>query len=100
MIHAFPVDRTQLFGTNVVSGFAFLAVPQTISCLLLVIVALCHGVSEVYYVAYWWLLALGTDIVAFSIVTFCAMFTGHLLALPVYAIVLNYFSYSMKISRK
>ncbi len=93
MIHAFPVDRTQLFGTNVISGLLFLAIPQTISCVLLAIVALLNGVMEVYYVAYWWLLAVGTDIVAMSVVTFCAMFTGHLLALPVYAIVLNYFSY-------
>ena len=93
MIHAFPVDRIQLFGTNVLSGIAFLAVPQTISCVLLAIVALCNGVMEVYYIAYWWLLALGTDVVAFSVVTFCAMFTGHLLALPVYTGILNYFSY-------
>ncbi|MBQ6844638.1 MAG: hypothetical protein IJO60_08400 [Agathobacter sp.] len=93
MIHAFPVDRTQLFGTNVISGFSFLAVPQTISSVLLVIVAMCNGVSEVYYVAYWWLLALGTDIVAIAVVTFCAMFTGHLVALPVYALIVNYFSY-------
>ena len=93
MIHAFPVDRTQLFGTNVISGISFLAVPQTISCLILSIVALCQGVNEVHYVAYWWLLALGTDIVAIAVVTFCAMFTGHLAALPVYAIIVNYFSY-------
>lgn len=93
MIHAFPVDRTQLFGTNIISGICFLAVPQTISSLLLGVVALCNGVTEVYYVAYWWLMALGTDIVAIAVVTFCAMFTGHLLALPVYAIVVNYFSY-------
>lgn len=93
MIHAFPVDRTQLFGTNVLSGVAFLAVPQTISCLLLAIVAVCNGIHEIYYVVYWWLLALGTDIVAFAVVTFCAMFTGHLMALPVYTIIVNYFSY-------
>ena len=33
MIHAFPIDRVQLFGTNVLSGISFLAVPQTISSL-------------------------------------------------------------------
>lgn len=93
MMHAFPVDRTQLFGTNVISGISFLAIPQTISCLLLAIVAACNGVAELHYVAYWWLLVLGTDIVAFSVVTFCAMFTGHLLALPAYAVIVNYFSY-------
>ncbi len=93
MMHAFPVDRTQLFGTNVISGLTFLVVPQTISCLLLMIVALCNGVAEVHYVAYWWLLAVGTDFVAFAFVTFCAMFTGHLIALSVYAVIVNCFSY-------
>ena len=93
MIHAFPVDRTQLFGTNVVSGLFFLAVPQTISSILLAIVALCSGVMEIHYVLFWWLLSLGTDVVAMAVVTFCAMFTGHLMALPVYAVIVNYFSY-------
>lgn len=93
MIHAFPVDRTQLFGTNVISGISFLAVPQTISCVLLAIVALCNGVNEIHYIVYWWLLALGTDIVAFAVITFSAMFTGHAIALPVIALVINYFSY-------
>lgn len=93
MIHALPVDRTQLFGTNVISGLLFLAIPQTISAILLVMVALCNGIMEVYYVAYWLLLAFGTDIVAMAVVTFCAMFTGHILALPAYAFIINCLSY-------
>ena len=93
MIHALPVDRTQLFGTNVISGLLFLAGPQTISIILTIIVALCNGVKEVYYAFYWLLLAFGTDIVAMAVVTFCAMFTGHVLALPVYAVVVNFFSW-------
>lgn len=93
MIHALPVDRTQLFGTNVISGILFLAVPQTISSILLAIVALCNGVSEIHYIGYWLLLVIGTDIVAMAVVNFCAMFTGHILALPVYALIVNYLSY-------
>lgn len=93
MIHALPVDRTQLFGTNVISGILFLAVPQTISSILLVIVALCNGIMEVHYVLYWLLMAIGIDFIAIAVVTFCAMFTGHILALPVFALIVNYFSY-------
>lgn len=93
MIHALPVDRTQLFGTNVISGILFLAVPQAISSVLLMIVALCNGIHEIHYVLYWLFMAIGIDIIAMAVVTFCAMFTGHLLALPVYAFIVNYFSY-------
>lgn len=93
MIHALPVDRTQLFCTNVLSGVLFLAVPQTVSAILTVIVALCNGIMEVHYVGYWLLLAIGTDVMAMAVVTFCAMFTGHIIALPVYAVIVNYLSY-------
>ena len=85
MIHAFPVDRTQLFVTNVISGLAFLAVPQTLSAVVTAMIALCNGISEVHYAGIWLLLMLGVDVVTFSVVTFCAMITGHIVALPVYA---------------
>lgn len=93
MIHAFPVDRKQLFGTNVISSLCFLIVPQMISGLLLMIVAVSNGITEIYYVLYWLGLSIATDITALAIVTFCAMITGHLLALPVYAVIFNYLSY-------
>lgn len=93
MIHALPVDRTQLFGTNVISGLLFLAVPQTISALLLILAGLCNGIAEVYTVFYWLFMVFGIDIVAMAIITICAMLTGHLLALPVYAVIINGFSY-------
>lgn len=93
MIHSLPVDRTQLFCTNVISGIAFLAVPQLFSAVLTAIVAISFGISEVQYIAIWFLMTLGTDIVAFAFVTFCAMFTGHIVALPVYVCIVNYFVY-------
>lgn len=93
MIHALPVDRTQLFGTNVLSGLAFLIVPQVFVALLSVVVCLAYGITRIHYLGIWLLMAMGTSVVAFSIITFCAMFTGLLVALPVYVIILNLLSH-------
>lgn len=93
MIHSLPVDRTQLFGTNVLSGLAFLIVPQVVVSILSVIVCLAYGITKVHYLGIWLLMTMGTSFVAFSIVTFCAMFTGLLVALPVYVIIFNLLSH-------
>ena len=93
MIHALPVDRTQLFGTNVLSGLAFLIVPQVLVAFLSVIVCLAYGITRVHYLGLWLLMAMGTAFVAFSIITFCAMFTGLLVALPAYVIIFNLLSH-------
>lgn len=93
MIHSLPVDRTQLFGTNVLSGLAFLIVPQVLVSILSVIVCLAYGITKVHYLGIWLLMTMGTSFVAFSIVTFCAMFTGLLVALPVYVIIFNLLSH-------
>ncbi len=90
MIHSLPVDRNQLFGTNVISGFSFLIVPLFFVALLMTIVALCNGVPGVGNIWIWFLIMAGTAFSAFSIVTFCAMFTGHSAALPIYVVILNY----------
>ena len=93
MIHSLPVDRTELFGTNVISGLAFLIVPQILTFLVSVSVCLSYGMTRVEYLAIWLLMAMATAFIAFSFVTVCAMFTGQLFALPVYVIVVNFFSY-------
>ena len=93
MIHSLPVDRTQLFGTNVLSGLAFLIVPQVFAAILSAIVCLAYGITRVHYLGIWLLMAMGTSIVAFAIITFCAMFTGILVALPAYVIIVNLLSH-------
>ena len=93
MIHSLPVDRNQLFGTNVISGLTFLAIPQIFTFLVSVFVCLGAGMTRVEYLAYWVLLCLGIDFIAFGIVTFCAFFTGQLVTLPIYVIILNGLSY-------
>ena len=93
MIHSLPVDRTQLFGTNVISGLSFLIVPQVVVAILSTIVCLSYGITRVDYLGIWLLMAMGSAVVAFSIVTFCAMFTGLLVALPAYVIIVNLLSH-------
>lgn len=93
MIHSLPVDRTQLFGTSVISGFAFLIIPQILTFLITMFLCLANGVTHIEYLGIWLLILMGISIVAFSIVTFCAFFTGQLFALPVYVIVFNSLAY-------
>ncbi len=93
MIHSLPVDRRELYGTNVISGIAFLAVPQVVVFLITVLICLAEGVTQVEYLAIWLLVMLATDVIAFSVVTFCAMFTGLLVAVPIYVVVVNCLAY-------
>ena len=89
MIHSLPTNRTELFGTNMLSGLTFLAAPQVLTFVVSVLVCLCAGVTRVEYLALWLLFVLATDIIAFSIVVFCVMFTGQMIALPVYVVIVN-----------
>lgn len=93
MIHSLPVDRTQLFGTNVISGLAFLAVPQILTFFVTLFLCLGYGVTHVEYLAIWLLICFAIDFIFFGMVTFCAFFTGQLVAMPIYIIVLNSLSF-------
>ncbi|MBO5097392.1 MAG: ABC transporter permease [Agathobacter sp.] len=93
MIHSLPVDRTELFGTNVISGLAFLIVPQILTFVITILVCLSEGVTKVEYIAMWLLFAMAVAFIAFGFVTVCAFFTGQLVAMPLYVIWLNVFAY-------
>lgn len=90
MIHALPVTRKELFFTNVVSGLSFLWIPELLTFLLSVFVCLANGISLVQYLGMWVLSVMGISLFLFSLVVFCSMFTGQILALPVYFFVLNF----------
>ncbi len=90
MIHALPVDKTQLFGTNVVSGLAFLIVPQIVAAIISAGVCLGYGINRLDIIGLALVRTIATAFVAYGIVTFCAMFTGLLVALPLYVLIFNY----------
>ncbi|MGN1157706.1 MAG: hypothetical protein ACI4TK_16125, partial [Agathobacter sp.] len=95
MIHALPVDRTELFGTNVISGLTFLIVPQIFTFIVTVLICLGEGITRVEYLAMWLLFAMATAFIAFAFVTICAFLTGQLVTMPVYVIIVNVLAYAI-----
>lgn len=89
LMHALPLRREGLFLTNYLSGLSFFALP------LLVVFLLTLGaealMGAVYLPAlFCWLVAnLLVALFFYSFAVFCAMFTGHILALPAFYGILN-----------
>ena len=92
--HALPVRREALFTTQYLAGLSFLLLP-------LLAVGILTAIIEVSFLPMgdWnmalsalltWLLAQsGMCLFFFSFAAFCAMFTGHILALPAFYFILN-----------
>ena len=93
MIHSLPVDRTQLYGTALISGWAFLIVPLFATALFTTILCIVYTIPGIAYVWGWFLVVALTAFVAFSIVTICALFTGHIVVMPMYVVAVNYLSW-------
>lgn len=89
MIHALPVTRSELYWTNLVSGYTFLFLPEILVFLVSVLLCLSHGVAEVQYLGIWLLINLGMSFFFFSVVALCAMFTGQMFALPILFVICN-----------
>lgn len=93
--HALPVDRTELFGTAMISGLAFVMVPNLIFWLLGTIwcsVFTMATVTESIMMLTMWLLELTSQyIFYFGAAVFCAMLTGHILAMPCLYLAMNFF---------
>lgn len=90
MIHALPVNRLELFVTNYLSGLSFLVIPQIITFFISVIVCLANGITLIQYVLYAILIQMGVSFFAYSLAVFVAMFTGQLLAMPMYFFIINF----------
>lgn len=90
MMHALPVNRLELYVTNYLSGLSFLVIPQIIVFFVSVLVCLANEITCIQYLFLGLLCQLGLSFFAYSLAVFVAMFTGQLLAMPVYYLVLNY----------
>ena len=53
MIHSLPVDRTQLLGTTLISGWAFLIVPLFVTAVITSMLCIAYEVPGVSYVWIW-----------------------------------------------
>lgn len=89
--HALPVRREGLFLTNWLAGLSFLVLPNLAVVLLTALAVLCTGNTPPALALLLWFLSMSLmGLFFFSFAVFCAMFTGHLLALPVFYGILNF----------
>ena len=93
MIYSLPVDRTQLYGTTLISGWAFLIVPLFVTALLSTLFCILYTIPGIGYVWIWFLNVAALAFIAFSIVSICALFTGHIVVLPMYVFAVNVVSW-------
>ena len=89
MMHALPMDRNTLFFTNYISGLSFLLLPNLAVFLLALAMELLYGCTALEQLALWLAVQSATALFFFSFAAFCAMFTGSLLALPIFYGILN-----------
>ncbi len=87
-IHAFPLTRKELFMTNYVSGFLFLAGPQILTFLVSLVICIVRTVTQVEYLLFWLLLSMGMSFFFYSLSVFCCMISGHLCASCAYFILI------------
>ena len=88
--HALPVSRDGLFLTNVVSGYSFLALPTLAVALVTLVAEAGMGCLAPGALGMWLAVMLLMELFFFGFAVFCAMFTGHILAMPVFTGILNF----------
>lgn len=93
MMHSLPIRRSGLFLTNYVSGLLFMVVPNLIVAVLTALVTLTGGVFALDMILTWFLGMSAMELFFFSFAALLAMFTGHLLALPVFYAIFNCLCY-------
>ena len=89
LMHQLPVRREGLFLTNYLSGLTFFVLPNAAVFVLTLLAEVAVGEVNVPNLLIWLVGVTLIDVFFFSFATFCAMFTGHILALPVFYAILN-----------
>lgn len=89
MLHSLPVRRTGLFFTNYLSGLSFLVLPAGLVYLITLMLEAARGCLDAGRLTVWLACMVLYPLFFYSFAVFCAMFTGHILALPVFYGILN-----------
>lgn len=88
--HAFPVSRRELFITNYVSGLLFVIVPLFIGAVTGFFAGKMCGYNQLDYIFDGMLAAFGMVFFFYNFAVFVAMVTGQLVAVPIFAIIINF----------
>ncbi len=89
MMHSFPVTKSILFTTNVLSAFMILLVPQVITFVVTTGMTLACGINLTGYFAMWLAFEILYSIFFVGFATFIAMFTGQAWVVGLFYICFN-----------
>ena len=92
-MHALPVRRETLFGSHYLAGLSFLLLPHLAVYLLTIAAEAALGCLDLWPLTQWLLVQSGACLFFYSFAVFCAMFTGHLVALPLFYGILNFLAF-------
>ena len=84
-----PIRREGLFLTHYLAGLSFLIVPNVVIFLLTLLVEAAGGEVVWTGLLFWLAVACGEGFFFYTLAVFCAMFTGHILALPAFYAIVN-----------
>jgi len=90
MMHSLPVRREGLFFTSYLAGLVCLLGPNLLVWLLTLGAESLCGYVNLYTISIWFAAQSAMCLFFYSFAVFCAMFTGHLLALPAFYGILNF----------
>lgn len=90
MFHSLPVTRRELFITNYLSGLVMLVVPVVTVFMISMVVCVVRGITSLEYLMAWLIMVLGESFFFYSMAILVAMFTGQLLAMPVFTVIFNF----------
>jgi len=93
--HALPLRREALFTTQYLAGLSMMLLPLAAAALLTAIVEIsllpaANWGATLSALISWLLAQSGICLFFFSFAAFCAMFTGHILALPAFYAIFNF----------
>ena len=88
-----PVRREGIFLTQYLSGFAFVALPQIAVAVFMAVIGFAWRAAPVLPCLAWLGIGMGTMFFFYTFAFLCGVFTGHILALPAFYVILNCLTY-------
>lgn len=95
MLHTFPVTRSELFVTNYISGLVLMLIPQLVAAFGMNFVILGKANELIWAVWAWLGITVGETIFFFGFACFVAMFTGQLMAAPLFYMIWNFLYFAV-----
>ena len=89
LMHTLPLRREGLFLTSYLSGLCYFLIPLVAVFLITLLGEAIAGYVNIGTLAVWLLTQVLCTLFFYSLGVFCAMFTGHLLALPMFYLLSN-----------